>query len=261
MRCPKCGYISFDNVEKCPKCKKNSIASVGFLGSVLAVATPTFLKFGAEEEELVEAESPEVAIDEVVDTVDEDFDVVDPDLDILMDEDDDAGVDGDIDFQLDLDDEPEAEAGVDDELADLDELSGELSEIEAFAEDADEVADDTDLDLAVLEETAELDEEPDIPAMDMPDELADLSDLSPPVKDSVDLQPEEPAESPAGDLDFSGLDDILNDTPAEPEPAPEPAPALAAEPEQEETVLSLDMDEDLDFELDLGGLSIHDDNK
>ena len=57
MRCPKCGYISFDNVEKCLKCKKNiADASSLFQGSVLKVTTPVFLKLVPDEEELEEVE-------------------------------------------------------------------------------------------------------------------------------------------------------------------------------------------------------------
>lgn len=249
MRCPKCGYISFDNVEKCLKCKRNiANASKQFQGSVFNVATPVFLKLTADEEE---TEFGEMAVGEFGDTAEEDFDIVDPDLDILVGEDDEGSAEtGDI--QLSLEDEDDD--GADDDLAglaDLDEIGGELSEIEAFAEDEIEAVEDEDisLDLGALEEAVADEPESDIPTMEMPEELADLSDLSPPDKAEakVALQPEEPEES-EDDLDFAGLGDILADSPAEPEP-------------KKETVLSLDMDEDLNFELDLGGLSIHDDNK
>ena len=234
MRCPKCGFISFDNVEKCLKCRKNiAEASKEFQGSVLNVATPVFLKLTADEEEF------NVGVDGVEETIEEDFDVLDPDLDILVDEEDSSE-----DIQLSL----ESDTDDGDDAPDLDELSGEFSEIEAFAEDDSDASgdDDISLDLGMLEETAEKAPESDIPAMDVPDEIADLSDLSPP--DKTEIQVEEP-EEPEVDLDFAGLDDAFDsDTPAEPEA-------------KKETVLSLDMDEDLNFELDLGGLSIHDDNK
>ena len=43
MRCPKCGYISFDQVESCTKCGKNiSDASGKLSGMVLAVDSPSF---------------------------------------------------------------------------------------------------------------------------------------------------------------------------------------------------------------------------
>ena len=84
MRCPKCGYISFDNVEKCLKCKKNiADASSLFQGSVLKVTTPVFLKLVPDEEEVEEvaAESEELELAE------EEFEISDPDLDILLEED------------------------------------------------------------------------------------------------------------------------------------------------------------------------------
>jgi hypothetical protein len=44
MRCPKCGYISFDLVEKCVKCRKNiSGAAVELQGTVASVPPPVFL--------------------------------------------------------------------------------------------------------------------------------------------------------------------------------------------------------------------------
>lgn len=250
MRCPKCGYISFDNVEKCLKCKKNiSKTSQEFLGSVLNVATPSFLNLGSDEEDV---EIGEAAVGETAESVEEEFDLVDPDLDILVDEDAEADS-GEIEMDLgDAAAAAPAAAAMDeladsDELSELDELSGDLSEIEAFTEDDGEAAadDDVALDLGALEEAPE----DDIPAMEVPDELADLSDLSPP--DKLEMQTEEPAAAePEAELDLGGLDDVFesDDSPAATEP-------------KKETVLSLDMDEDLNFELDLGGLSIHDDDK
>lgn len=238
MRCPKCGFISFDNVEKCLKCRKNiAEASKAFQGSVLNVATPVFLKLTADEEEV------DVAVTGFEEeTVEEDFEIVDPDLDILVEE---EGSTDDIELSL------EGEATDEDEVPDLDELSGDLSEIEAFAEDDSEASGDDDMaaiDLGMLEETAEGEPESDMPTMKMPDELADLSDLSPAAATATEVTLEE-SEEPEIDLDFAGLDAAFDsDTPADSE-------------SKKETVLSLDMDEDLNFELDLGGLSIHDENK
>ena len=62
------------------------------------------------------------------------------------------------------------------------------------------------------------------------------------------------------DLDFGDLGELGDEfgdetiAAAAAEAAPEPK-------KDKEQTLSLDMDEDLDFELDLGGLSIHDEDK
>ena len=51
MRCPKCGFISFDNLENCLKCNKDiSDATRAFQGSTLKVATPSFLKISVPDE-------------------------------------------------------------------------------------------------------------------------------------------------------------------------------------------------------------------
>lgn len=53
MRCPKCGYISFDQVGSCAKCsvvfKENEVASVG---TVLKVVEPSFLSSVVGDEAL-----------------------------------------------------------------------------------------------------------------------------------------------------------------------------------------------------------------
>ena len=58
MRCPKCGYISFDLVDECLKCKKNiKSASEVLQGSVLNVSPPSFLKFRGDIKETHEVET------------------------------------------------------------------------------------------------------------------------------------------------------------------------------------------------------------
>lgn len=232
MRCPKCGYISFDNVEKCLKCRKNiAETSRELQGGAYNVAAPLFLMFAADEDEV------DVPIGGMEGAVDEDFEVVDPDLDILVEGEEEEDTDIRLELGGDEDDE---------RAPDLDELSGELTEIEAFSEQDDDLSDDDEgiaFNLGELEEGSA----GDMLAMDVPDELADLSDLSPPAR----AEAKAPApEEPGIDLDFAGMDDDFSPDLQTKPPAP-----------KKETVLSLDMDEDLDFELDLGGLSIHDDNK
>ena len=49
MRCPKCGFISFDHLEKCLKCKKELKDVTGLVhGTVFKVQAPSFLKIQTE---------------------------------------------------------------------------------------------------------------------------------------------------------------------------------------------------------------------
>ena len=149
MRCPKCGYISFDNVEKCLKCRKNiAEASSLFQGSVLNVTTPVFLKLVPDEEEVEDMGEMEASSEEI-DFADDEIELTDPDLDILLDEEEDTA-----EVQLELDDGEEVEPSALDDL----------SEIESFTEDEageEEAAPDFgSLDEADLEQ-AFADEEPD----------------------------------------------------------------------------------------------------
>jgi len=76
MRCPKCGYISFDHLDSCRKCHK-PIADTGFKGASYHAVAPVFLMQSQEvhdsgfDEEMIE--------------------VLDPDLDLLADESDVGG--------------------------------------------------------------------------------------------------------------------------------------------------------------------------
>ncbi|MBT8346632.1 MAG: hypothetical protein KJO28_10025 [Desulfofustis sp.] len=251
MRCPKCGYISFDNVDKCLKCRKN-IADVSsqFQGSVLNVATPVFLKLVPDEEEVGEMEIPQ----EEVEIEEEDLELSDPDLDILLDEEE----GGTTEVQLEMEDE-----GL--ETSALGQLNDNLSEIESFSEEGTE--EEAALELGELDEMemeqAFSDEEPEeTPNLKMPDELSDISDLSPPEKEETvsEAPPEgQPAESEI-DLDFGDLAEEFGKE-ATTAAAAVGAAGVAAESKKEGQTLSLDMDEELDFDLDLGGLSIHDQDK
>jgi hypothetical protein len=250
MRCPKCGYISFDNVEKCLKCRKNiTDASSKFQGSVLNVATPVFLKLVPDEEEVDEVEIPQ----EEAEIEEQDFEISDPELDILLD-----GEEGDTaEVQLEMEDD-----GL--EQSALDQLNDDLSEIESFSEEdtAEETAPELgELDDMEMEQAFAEDEPAEALSMEMPDDLADISDLSPPEKEEAVAEApreEQPVESEV-DLDFGDLAEEFGKEAAA--TAAAGAAAGAAAPKKEEQTLSLDMDEELDFELDLGGLSIHDEDK
>ena len=49
MRCPKCGYISFDNIDTCKKCNKlvGSLTSE-INGTIYNATAPSFLKFSTD---------------------------------------------------------------------------------------------------------------------------------------------------------------------------------------------------------------------
>ncbi len=81
MRCPKCGYISFDHLEQCLKCKKNIKAvSDNLHGTVFNVAAPTFLQLSSRRDE--EAENDQAFADNF--EADEEF--VDEDLEVLVED-------------------------------------------------------------------------------------------------------------------------------------------------------------------------------
>ncbi|MDX9896827.1 MAG: hypothetical protein RBS34_15360 [Desulfofustis sp.] len=260
MRCPKCGFISFDNLEVCASCNKDiSEIAKAFQGSTRKVAPPVFLKIASLEEgedfSLEEGQEAEIEF-------------ADPDLEILVDREEVPGEEGGLEFAFGDQEENEDAA-----IRALDE------EFSAATREEGGTAPEGTLDLGMFEDTSDEEtfaftdsgpaKEP--PRMEIPEELADISDLSPPEpgKQHAATEPpplsfdepetEEapaitlPAAEPEDDLDFSTLDMDLGlgeDEPAAPaaktteKPAPRPGPR---------------MDDDLNFELDLGGLSIHDD--
>jgi uncharacterized OB-fold protein len=258
MRCPKCGYISFDHLETCLKCKKEiKSAADAVSGSVFNVVTPVFLRFDRAEvgekddDELVEA------------TIVEEVELEDEDLEVLI---------------ADPQEEEQGERVVTRER-----------EAVAVREDKEEEDREIDFDLSQFEESAKPSEtvqsEPVsenlapgsgvAPMIEIPEELADISDLAPPGRETVPAAPadifteQEAATDGLSDLRLDDLDlDLRLDD-------------LEGEAEQHslgETVLSLDeldftetlpksdrstvrsmrqeMDDELNFDLDLGGLSI-----
>ncbi|MFC1832666.1 hypothetical protein ACFL0S_11710 [Thermodesulfobacteriota bacterium] len=224
------------------KCKKNiAEASSLFQGSVLKVTTPVFLKLVPDEEDV-----EEVAVEsEELELAEEEIEISDPDLDILLEEEEETTAE----VQLEMEDS-------DLEQSALDQLNDDLSEIEAFSEE-DSGEDEVKLDFGTLDEAevegAFAEEEPEVTmSLEVPDELADLSDLSPPPKAPVE---EKPVADDDIDFDFGDLGDEFG------EEAAAAATAIPETKKPKEQKLSLDMDEDLDFDLDLGGLSIHDDDK
>ena len=252
MRCPKCGYISFDHLEECVKCKKNiKAASDTMHGTVFSVAAPAFLHFDLDGGE---QEGDEVAVAEAP-LLEDDF--IDDDLEVLVD-----------DGERDDTDAPVAVAksvGKDDADDEDREIEIDLSQFE----DAEEFEGAGD-----VAEKPKKDDELSL-SLDLPEELNDLSDLAPPARPAAVKSAAKPADD---DMEIETLDFDLGLGDAEEEPA-------VAGGAPRETVLALDdidfsgplakkdaakrnakapsagadMDEDLNFELDLGGLSLHKD--
>jgi hypothetical protein len=261
MRCPKCGYISFDHVDSCLKCNKDiSKVSSAVEGTTYNVAAPSFLRFptGAKLQE----EETEISFE----GAQEDYDVVDPDLDVLVNDD--------------------AEESDDAGLSFGDEFEGfdQLAEEEGFGSEPDE---DEEIDLGQFEDAFDNEEQASERAgevdLDLPDELADLSDLSAPSEEDLEepvmketVFDQEPAEKNGMDdfnldLDLDQLDDDFSLTSDEETDSSDDEDVLgdlslddiglshkeeAAEQPKKKEVDPMDMDADLDFDLDLGGISL-----
>ncbi|MBU1566122.1 MAG: nucleolar 14 family protein [Proteobacteria bacterium] len=265
MRCPKCGFISFDHLEQCLKCKKNIKAVSDTLhGTVFHVAAPAFLQLSSSRDE----ESEDV--DSFADNLEADEEFVDEDLDVLVE--DDASTGGEVGTAVDdLDDEDQGKGG---------KISAESEE----AEDR-----EIEIDLSQFEEAEELEGVPaetlksrkepedDSLSLDMPVELADISDLAPPVrgvkteKSESDIVAKKSASNLGmDDMDFDlGLGYLDAGLAIDSDPAKETMLALDdidfsetlaksnTKPSKKQS--GAGMDEDLNFDLDLGGLSLHKD--
>lgn len=261
MRCPKCGYISFDHVDTCLKCNKDiSGISSKVTGTTYNVAPPSFLRFTKGES--VEKEGEDISFD----PDHNDYGVVDPDLDVLADDDAEGEDDGATISFGGFGDEENSEVADSDDDSDID-----LGQFEDAFEEEKVVGDDEEL------------------ALEFPDELSDLSDLSAPADGGKEesgaeqalTSSEEKEESDefSLDLDLEELDDdfsltieeeteqqgdednledlSLDDLGLSDEPkskAAEPAPAKKKVKDDK------DMDGDLDFDLDLGGISLDNDD-
>ena len=268
MRCPKCGYISFDHLEKCRKCNKDIEAiSKGLYGSTYLNKPPTFLHLPTELNEDSSGKS-DVLDDQSVDDMEE---YVDEDLEIFMEEED-AEEEEEINFS---EDEQAGSQSLEDDEADEDEeIEIDFSQFE----DADEPEINL-FDEKEMEQEAQQDQvaQQNSMTLEMPAELADISDLAPPTMG--DREDERPAgrfadsvadDLDLGDLDFDlGLDDLDEGKTTSPG-IPEEALLALDEIDFTETLAessagkskktgNMDMDMDLDFDLDLGGLSIHKD--
>lgn len=224
MRCPKCGFISFDQLPKCVKCGKNfsSIADLVH-GTAFSVSAPLFLKIQEVMETKAFGEDIMIS-DEAI----EGFEVQDPDLEILF-EDEEGGTGPELSsLQMDgVDDtalKVEMESGKDEEEG---EISIDLSQFQ------------NDLEGPVLGGSAAAHGSARKINRELPDELSDISDLAPPLRET-----RSPATEKAGD-DFDFSLDLEMDAPGG-GPTPAAGKSKVARPAAEKA------DDELDFSLDLG---------
>ncbi len=75
MRCPKCGYISFDHLESCRKCHK-PLTQGEFVGTTYLAVSPLFLQIPEQVSEQVSESGFDVELEETLD----------PDLGLLADD-------------------------------------------------------------------------------------------------------------------------------------------------------------------------------
>ncbi|PID76309.1 MAG: hypothetical protein CSB24_07270 [Deltaproteobacteria bacterium] len=225
MRCPKCGYISFDQLETCLKCnKKIKKASDELHGTVANVVAPVFLRFE-------NAKSEDEKLDQYFEN-ETDMDAIEPDLDIMVDSD------------------AEKEEAKAEEVPEFDETAEEDEDVSIdFNQFEDADIEESLIDDSAIDELAT----DEIPDMELPDELADLSDLAGSEQENAEESIDTFADL-GDDLDLSL--DLDGD---EPDEAPPSVPS-AKEEVDDLGGLTLETDDspddDLDFELDLDGLSL-----
>lgn len=264
MRCPKCGYISFDHMEQCLKCKKSIKAvSDSLRGTMFNATAPTFLQFDRQTESEKD--------DEFINQLDSEEEFVDEDLEILVEEDNALSGEGGVAADA-RDSDAMMKGGGDSADSDEDEdreIEIDLSQFEDI--EAPELAP------AAARQVEDVKKERQV-TLDIPAELADISDLAPPRraiqgdKDATASSvPKDSPDLPIDDLDFDlGLEDLGNDFAPASSPVPETVLALddldfSETPTKKSSATSTKraesaaMDADLNFDLDLGGLSIHKD--
>lgn len=260
MRCPKCGYISFDHLDQCLKCKKNIKAvSETLHGTVFHVAAPTFLQLRSQKEETAKDEEMFAG------DFEGDDEFVDDDLDVLVD--DDSLLKAEDSSNDDDDSEKSFTPPVEQDDSEDREIAIDLSQF-----------DDAEEKKEASQESNNVAGEGGLPplSLDFPSDLADLSDLAPPAKNAHNEKPAGKGSSKTGAADAT-MDDLnfdlgLGDLEAD----------LAGGGSEKEMILALDdidfsetltqaakkpadksrgadMNEDLNFDLDLGGLSIRKD--
>lgn len=263
MRCSKCGYISFDHLENCPKCHKPMNQSQ-LKGTAYPVVAPLF--FQPVQETEVEESGNEIV------------DILDPDLDLLAEADDEV-----VDFGDSLADEQKMTMQVDDQAS-----GGEITLSDdferAFASGGTQKIPEPDKEELMI--NSSLFEEQSITAppplgggtgrLEIPEELADISDLAPPA--TTDARPAFGVKAALDDRSGEFADDLsLDDLELDDLKLPfgdqkKEGPVSMVKQEQPD-LLSLDdidlsdglditpsqpssrlMDDELQFDFDLGGV-------
>ncbi len=241
MRCEKCGYISFDHLDTCRKCHK-PMADPGFKGTTCSVAVPVFLQLSEEMD--------------VVDMEDDMVEVLDPDLDLLTEE---AGEE--ISFETEVTEDqgvafqevPQSVASSEDDR----EIAFDDFDL-AFESEAKEseltVGDDLLLDTSRFEDApvnSQIREEEPPLKLQIPDDLADISDLARPDLEDIVLADAAMATNNDLDidLDFGDLDLAAFDS-----PVAERKTAVTASDTGQNDLTDLSLD-DLDFSAELTEIS------
>lgn len=193
MRCAKCGYISFDHLDSCPKCHK-TMDHGQIKGTTYPVAPPLFFQ-------PVQRDEVDVSEDEIVDILDPDLDLFADDGTDVVDFDESQAVEQDIVMKADV-------------QATGDEISPGLDFEKAFAAEAYKAdlepgEKEFTLDTSGFEEE-QLSVQPEqgmrSVSLEIPDELADISDLAPPAVAGLTQDPW--ATAPGGGL--GSIEDALN---------------------------------------------------
>ena len=257
MRCPKCGFISFDHLDFCRKCKK-PLGSVAVMlhGSVHDCHAPAFLRFSqsAEEDEMERFD------DSMTDVIEE-VEIEAPALDSLR--------------GAEPMPTPPARAKSAPAAPKLAAAAPARPPAATGTAAARAPSPPSSPPSAPPPSTAaffgglEVDEDPDeseeeppalaLPpkAMEIPADLADISDLAPPARE-VEFTEVEGEDDLDLDLDLDLGFDLQGLQDMEEDDIPPPAKSKPAAASRKSPAGPVDMDSDLDFELDLGGLSLHD---
>ena len=257
MRCPKCGYITFDHLETCPKCKKN-IAKISeeLSGNIFRVEVPLFLKFEVDEPEI----EPESSVDVPVEEEDVELEMTvdgndSPDVEFSFDEED--STDDSRSFEDNLEEET-VDAGIQEEH---EETPGSIDDTEGgedvvFAEDDD--FSEFDLNEEDKKESTDGDDGLNLDFTDL-----DIADLAPPAaveedgEDTAEFVPGDEARATTTDsaspplrgTSGAGLEDLQTDGFDLDLPA-SPLPESAAGKKKRSTVKTGTALDDFDFDLE-----------
>lgn len=200
MRCSKCGYISFDHLESCPKCQK-PMNVAGIKGTGFPVTAPLFFQPAQPVEELESVNGMAA--------------VLDPDLDLFADVADEV-----VDFGGPADESEVVMAADEGESASQIALGDDFERV--FASGSIEKAQGLDREELAVDENLFGNRSEgvapvvglEVAGLEIPEELADISDLAPPSAPGSVAPPAEPSgrdQSKRGLLEELNLDDLRLD--------------------------------------------------